>query len=285
MMKILITGHMGLIGSKIFGALRSLHDVDGIDIKDFEFGLDKQKIWDKIDLTFQGFEKKYDMIIHCAAYCVIRDLIKDPNLAFFNIKTTHYLMEFARRTGCKKVVIFSSGRLYSTNKNPYTVSKVYAEETAAAYKECFGIDYMIIRPECVWGEHDNPVRVIPAWIKAAANNQPLLLYGTKEKELSPIYVDDFVSLFLSYLKEWEYYKGRKISITGTPFRAILIAEMIIKVFGSKSEVKMMEAEKSQPQTSSHLVGEDALVSVGSYTSFGERLREVFEHGNITNKTK
>jgi len=233
-MKILLTGYKGLIGSKIYERLKLFHEVTGVE---------KNQFVDFIKMS----DGDFDMIIHAGANCIIRDTIKEPELAMQNIDSSYLIMEFARRNDIKKVIVFSSSRVEYDNMNPYTVSKRFVENITQSYNECYGIDYMIIRPETVWGSNDNPVRVIPKWVVQALNNEVITVYGNKHKMLPPIHVEDFVDLFLSYFNDWELHKNSIIKIAGKPLSVMQIIDIIKKVTHSKSKVKYSKAELSQPQ--------------------------------------
>ncbi len=251
-MKILITGHQGLIGRKIYDRLKLFHDVIGLDKKEF---IDYLK-WS---------DGNVDMIIHCGANCVIREIIEKPDLAMENIDSTYLIMEYARLHNIKKVVLFSSSRLEHNNMNPYIVSKRFVENMAEAYHECYGLDYMLIRPETVWGLNDNFVRVIPRWIKQALNDKPITVYGDKYKFLSPIHVEDFTNTFLNCVDDWDIHKNTVVKIAGKPLRTEKIIRIIKKVTGSKSKVKYGDAELSQPQ--------EPVVDDYHYYSDGQRFEE------------
>ncbi|MEI6144772.1 MAG: NAD(P)-dependent oxidoreductase, partial [Candidatus Berkelbacteria bacterium] len=133
--KVFLTGHRGLIGSELVK-----------HFKDKVIGFDRGDKWPTPEAV-----KDVDLIIHCASNCVIREVIKNPDLAKENIDLTYKVMELARQNNIKKVVLFSSGRVKHKEKNPYTVSKEFLELTGEGYRQCYGIDYIIIRPETVWG--------------------------------------------------------------------------------------------------------------------------------------
>ena len=256
-MNILITGHTGLIGQKLFNRFKLFHDVVGYD-RGYKF-----------------ISKKYDLIIHAAANCIIRDTINNPDLAFENIDNTFQLMEYARKTGCNKVVIFSSGRVTHSEKNPYIVSKIFAENLAQAYFDCYGIEYMIIRPETVFGLNDHKVRVIPAWIIAAKQGKPIVVYGDKNKELPPIYVDDFVKVCMNFIHNWPAFKNKILKINGAPLKVTRIIEIIKQATGSKSEIEFKKQEKTQPQAV------DNGICFGNEKLFMKRIEEVVQHGSFT----
>ena len=254
-MRILITGYKGLIGQRIFERLKLYHNVDGYERRS-NYSLKEHNI-------------KYDLIIHCAANCIIRDVIKNPSLMMENINLTYNVMELAKRTGCKRIIIFSSSRVEHDNYNPYIASKKFAENIAKAYQECYGINYLILRPETVWGMNDKD-RVIPRWIRAAANNEPIIIYGDKNKELPPVYVDDFVNAVMELINNFERHKNKTYSISSEGMKVKEVINTIKKVFKSRSKVKYLSAEKSQPQR--HIKP-----NIEVENKFEERLKEVSKY--------
>ncbi len=233
---ILITGHKGLIGGEIYNRLKKKYNVYGYDnLRDIK---SKSNLNNKIH---------YHYIIHCAANCVIRDIIEHPEKSLENIILNYKVMELARKYH-SKIVLFSSSRANHKNINPYVVSKLYLENLARAYKECYNLDYIIIRPETVWGyKRDNPVRVIPNWINCAKKNKDIIIYGPKDKELPPVRVDDFTTAFLEIFDNFEKNKNKTFAICGYPQKAEDIANQIIKKFKSKSKIVFKPQELSQPQ--------------------------------------
>lgn len=235
-MKILITGHKGLIGTELWKALEDKTELSGYDYKD-EVSLDT--------LT----KNKYDLIIHCAANCVIREVIQNPEYMLKNIEITYDVMEKARKNN-SKVLLLSSGRLNANNKNPYTVSKSFLEEMASAYKECYNINSVIVRPECVWGrENENRVRVIPHWIDSIKENKDVVVYGDLEKTLTPVHVTDFVQKgLLPIIEDFERFQNLEpLTVTGPEMKVYNIITTMKDVYKSSSNIQWCAAELSQPQ--------------------------------------
>jgi len=258
-MKILVTGYKGLIGRKIYNTLNKLgHNVTGFDRGD------------------KLIDQYYDMIIHCAANCIIRDVIRDPSLTKENIDLTFDIMELARRSNCKKVILFSSSRVTHNEDNPYIASKKFLENMARAYKDCYNIDYIIIRPETVWGRNDNPVRVIPHWISCAFDNQAIDIYGDKNKKLSPLYIDDFIIEFMKIFERFDEYKNTEpMIISGKPMLASIIANKIINVINSKSRIIFLKPELTQPQDVTVKINKN---EIRLDNKFEERLKEYLLEG-------
>jgi nucleoside-diphosphate-sugar epimerase len=233
---ILITGHKGLIGGEIYNHLKKRYNVYGYD-----------NLKDKKSIFNLDNKIHYHYIIHCAANCVIREIIKEPHKSLENIILNYNIMELARKYH-SKIFLFSSGRVNHKNMNPYVVSKLYLENLAKSYKECYDLDSIIIRPETVWGyKRDNPVRVIPNWINCAKKNKDIIIFGSKDKELPPIRVDDFTIAFLKIFKNFDKNKNKTFAICGYPQKAETIAKQIIKKYKSKSKIIFKSPELSQPQ--------------------------------------
>ena len=170
-MKFLVTGSRGLIGNSVVKRLRK----DGHKVNAFDKG-------DRLPTV------SVDMIIHCAANCIIRDIVKDPELAKDNINITSDVLEYARTNDVKKIIMFSSSRVVHKDKhNPYIASKRFCEELTKAYKKCYDIDYIIIRPETVWGINENNVRVMRNWIDKVKKNKDVIVFGDENKKLSPLF--------------------------------------------------------------------------------------------------
>jgi nucleoside-diphosphate-sugar epimerase len=231
-MEILITGSEGLIGSHLMMRLKKEHNVYGIDLGD----------------TYDEVESEHiDVVIHCAAHCIIRDVIAHPVYAMDNIRSTLQALEFAREKNAK-FIYFSSSRVSHTENNPYIASKRAGEEMVKAYHDCYDIDYIIIRPETVWGhKNDNKKRVIPAWINRIKSNETVIVYGDKRKELPPIHVDDFVDIFMKIFNKFEKYKGRELSISGKILKVPNILKDIGKYYNKRLQVVYLNPEKTQPQ--------------------------------------
>jgi nucleoside-diphosphate-sugar epimerase len=231
-MRILITGHRGLIGSSLWDRLKDNHQLYGYDIKDLEGS---------------NLLEKVDMIIHCASYCVIREIIKDTSLMMKNIQLTYQVIEKAKNDK-SKIILMSSSRLNSDYYSPYVTGKKFLEDMARTYKDCYDVDNIIIRPETIWGYHQDDSRVIPNWIKLAKNNEDIIVFGDKSKALSPLFIEDFSSELVKIIDNFDDFKNRDpITITGEDMKVYKIIGIIKDFYNSKSSVIFREPELSQPQ--------------------------------------
>jgi len=128
-MKILITGHMGFIGTALMDRLyRSDHDVHGIDIK-----------WANMDLLTCPLSEEFDLIIHLAGKSGVRESLKDPAGYWMNnVEASRRLFERYEGT---RILYASSSSAYEPDLNPYAASKYVLEELANRYPNTLGMRF------------------------------------------------------------------------------------------------------------------------------------------------
>lgn len=145
--KILITGHLGMIGSKIFSYLQStgLYSLKGIDIAD-----------NSGDIRTWNEPEKYDIIIHCAALTSVTESIIRPNEYYeTNVLGTVNLLNNYRNS---KMIFLSSSAIYGEGldhkeddlpkpSSPYAQNKIDAEFSIHAISN----NYTILRLANVYG--------------------------------------------------------------------------------------------------------------------------------------
>ncbi|MCU0642059.1 MAG: NAD(P)-dependent oxidoreductase [archaeon] len=240
-MNIAMTGHDGLIGS----VLKKRLEAQG---HKFVLLVDERSGNSLQDLEDLRVSEKIDMFIHAAAHCKINQSITNPKLPHINnSEGTFHVLEFCRTHNIKKFLFFSSSRILSKEKNPYTASKIYGEELCKAYQQCYGIDYLIVRPSTVYGPFwDLTKRLVHIFITHALENKDLVIYGDpKTKTLDFTHVEDFVSAVLLALGgEW----NKEYDISGdSEYNVFDLAQFIIKHTDSASQIQVAEPERAQPQ--------------------------------------
>jgi nucleoside-diphosphate-sugar epimerase len=237
-MKFIMTGHKGLIGSFLLERLKKLGH-EPILLIDLKEGQDVANILDK------KLDEKVNVMIHLASFCKVNKIIKSPELAFHhNVLGTYRILEFCRKNKIPKIIFTSSSRILSKEKNPYTASKIYGEEICMGYCQCYGIDYVIIRPSTVYGPfNDKSARVTDIFIRNALHDKDLKIYGDEEKTLDFTYIDDFVDGFLFVMdkknEDYDISQGEGIKLS-------YVADMIIKWAG-RGKKKFLPKEIAQPQ--------------------------------------
>lgn len=256
-MNFIITGSKGLIGEKLNKRLLKEGHKMILEI-DQRLGSDVRYL-NSYQIT--PTTQHTDIFFHLGAYCKINETIKEPTLAHYNnADGTFQALEFCRKNGIKKFVYMSSSRTLSPEENPYTASKKYGEHLCEAYRQCYGIQYIIIRPSTVYGcHHDLTTRLITKWVINALKGEPLIIYGDpRTKTLDFTHVDDFVDGIMLLLDNWDKAKNDWYDICGNDCRLLSDVAMIIRdemdkypidTFKRKRyfEVKYTNPEIAQPQ--------------------------------------
>jgi UDP-glucose 4-epimerase len=172
-MKILITGHMGFIGSYL--------------IKEFDaIGLDLKNGNDILNCELP----EVDVVIHLAAKPGVVDSISDLfGNAHTNILGTIRLAEAYKN---KRFIFASSGgTIQKTIESPYGLSKFCAEE----YIKLICKDYVILRYPNVYGKNSRSV------IDKFINDKILTIYGDGNARRTFVHINDIVEATLMSI-EW-----------------------------------------------------------------------------------
>ena len=214
MLKILVTGGAGFIGSHIAErCVKDGHEVHIID--DFSTGrmsnvidfFGKVEVFSEDVRTFEPKEK-YDVIFHVAARASIPESIKNPVLSNdYNVGGILRVLEIARETGA--IVIFSSSSsVGQTPITPYALQKRIGEDYMRLYSEFYSVRGVALRYFNVFGERQETANggyclVLSRFLDQKKNGKPFTIYGTGEQRRDFIYVGDVVE---ASLKAFEYIK-------------------------------------------------------------------------------
>lgn len=201
---ILVSGALGFIGKNLCNKLDSLgkpyHALDltaGCDLT-------------KADL----YVDKCSTFIHLAALTNVRGSIKNPaDHLLYNYKLTVNCINYAKSRDSHFIMASSMGAPYALS--PYAASKFGCEGVCTAYKESYGLDTSILRFSNVYGPHSlHKSSIIPKFIKACIDKEPLKIYGDGSQTRDFIHVDDVVDTILSCKgqKSLKVSSGRPISI-------------------------------------------------------------------------
>ena len=233
-----MTGHMGLIGSFLLEKLKQRGDIP-------LFLMDKRDGNDIMDIENLKLNERADVMIHLASFCKINKTVEEPEIAFKNnVLGTYKVLEFCRKNGIKKIIFASSSRVLRKEKNPYTASKISGEEWVKGYAQCYGIEYLIIRPSTVYGPfNDKTKRLVHLWILNALNGEELKIFGDENKTLDFTYIGDFIDGFLLVMNE----SGKEYNISsGRSVKVGYVADLIIRLANNGSK-RFYPREIAQPQ--------------------------------------
>lgn len=263
--KILVTGADGFIGSHLVEALLD----KGCQVRAFVFynsfnswgWLDtfpKEKL-EKINVFAgdirdpNGVRKAMegmDMVFHLAALIAIPFSYHSPDsYVDTNIKGTLNVLQAARDTGCKRVLITSTSEVYGTaqyvpideqhpfqGQSPYSATKIGADRIAESFYRSFNTPVTIVRPFNTYGPRQSARAVIPTVITQ-------LLAGATEIKLGSIhptrdfnYIKDTVNGFIA-IAETPATIGEEINIASQKEISIgQLAEEIIAQINPKAKI-------------------------------------------------
>jgi UDP-glucose 4-epimerase len=208
-MKILVTGHRGYIGSRLFKELLDLeHDVTGIDLKDGD------------DVLYCLPNENYDYVFHLAAFPKVRYSIERPSYTLKqNVLVTSTLLEWAKNHKVKKV-IFSSSAAAEECKSPYGLHKKMSEMECKLYSNLYGLDTVCLRYFNVYSE-DQPFggaysTAISSWMERARLGRPMRIDGDGEQTRDFIHVSDVLLANIFCMQSNDYFGGKIMNVgTGT----------------------------------------------------------------------
>ena len=225
---------------------------DLFNVKTVNPRIDKREGFDTTDLLFKDYElpKNVDTFFHFAAQCRINEAIANPVLPHKNnADGILSVLEFCRKHEVPKIVYASSSRVLSPERNPYVATKIYGEEMVKAYHDCYGLEYITVRPSTVYGPmFDETSRLINNWITAGLKGEELRIYGDKNKTLDFTYIDDFIDGIMALVGSWYDAKNDEYNISGQKEVNLTdVATEVIFQTGAKSLFKYYPAEVSQPQ--------------------------------------
>lgn len=227
-MNFLVTGGAGFIGSHVCERLlREGHNVCVLDDLNpfYDPALKRQNLaaleraggarfkFLEGDISNRGtvdaaFENdSFDQVIHLAARAGVRPSLEEPALyQRVNVEGTVHVLEAARLTGVRKLVIASSSSVYGVNSkvpfsesdpifhpiSPYAASKLACEALGHVYHHLYGLDVTMLRFFTVYGARQRPDLAIHKFARLMRDKKPIPLFGDGSTARDYTFIDDIV---------------------------------------------------------------------------------------------
>ncbi|MFN7139467.1 MAG: SDR family NAD(P)-dependent oxidoreductase [Limisphaerales bacterium] len=226
-MNFLVTGGAGFIGSHLcerllqaghqvwaFDDLNSFYDLalkQG-NIREIQslakpFTFVQGDITDRAAVDELFAETKFDQVIHLAARAGVRPSLLEPALyQRVNVEGTVNILEAARATGVKKLIIASSSSVYGVNAkvpfseedpifkaiSPYAASKLACEALGHVYHHLYGMDITMLRFFTAYGPRQRPDLAINKFVRLILAGKPIPVFGDGSTARDYTYVADIV---------------------------------------------------------------------------------------------
>ena len=203
-MNIMVTGGAGFVGTNLIKRLlKDGHNVVSLD--NYSTGKKENHqegcVYHECDIRdiidFNYFMIDVDIVYHLGALARIQPSFKNPaNTLEVGILGTMNILEYAREQGCKVIFAGSSSVHSGKLKNPYTFSKVVADDLCLLYKKHFNVDTKICRFYNVYGPHQltegEYCTVIGIFENQYKEGVELTITGDGEQRRDFTHVDDIV---------------------------------------------------------------------------------------------
>src|SRR5277367_4406208 len=227
-MNFLVTGGAGFIGSHVCERLlrdghsvwafddlnffydpqfkqRNLREIQSL-AKPFEFVHGDFADRDALDEIFSSV--KFDQVIHLAARAGVRPSLIEPALyQRVNVEGTVNLLEAARTSGEKKIIIASSSSVYGVNSkvpfsesdpifsaiSPYAASKLAGEALGRVWHHLYKMDVAMLRFFTVYGPRQRPDLAIHKFTRMIDAGQPIPVFGDGSTARDHTHITDILA--------------------------------------------------------------------------------------------
>jgi len=215
MIKIVVTGGMGFIGSHFVNKLNSeINDceitvIDKLTYVSNPNNINTQVKFIKEDICNLTELPDCDYVVHFAAESHVDNSIKDGRpFVRTNVEGTFNMVELALKVkGLKKFIHISTDEVYGdmndyglevsadeefslVGSSYYSATKASSDLIVQSAGRTFGLPYVITRTCNNFGENQHSEKMVPKIIKMIKNNESIPVYGDGEQIREWIHADD-----------------------------------------------------------------------------------------------
>lgn len=192
----------------------------------------------------------FDYVFHYAAVVGVTRTLENPMMVLNDIEGIKNILSLSKNTGVQRVFYSSSSEVYGepfeipqneqttplNSRLPYAIVKNVGEAFFRSFQQEYGLEYTIFRFFNTYGPNQSEDFVIPKFLKAAMNNEPLYVYGDGQQTRSFCFVDDNVDTCVKAMNS-KAHANEVLNIGSDIEMTVLeLAQRVIKLAGSNSEI-------------------------------------------------
>jgi len=301
--KIVVTGGLGFIGSKVFKRIARMANVAEVVILDrVSYAADFRRlapqgeagdlpvirgdIRSPIDVAAAMHE--CDAVVHLAAETHVPRSFTNPELFFdVNVTGTETLLQGAQDAGVKHFIHISTDEVYGPVMDetreaapmrptaPYATSKAMAEE-AVMFAAQSGLRSTILRPTNAVGTGQNPEKLFPRFIMQALKGQRLTIEGTGAQERSFLPVGDLAAAICLLLNTQDEKPLEIFNVSGEEDLSVLeVARRVSGITGIATGLHFIRDRETND--AAYRIDDSRLRSLGyrQKSSVDQELRAIF----------
>lgn len=217
MKKILLTGHRGFIGRRIYNELMK----KGYEVTGFDIG-------DRLN------DEKYDYIVHFAARTLIRNSLEKPYEYYKDgLDLTLFFLEKARKD--ESTFIFPTSGSIEEPTNPYSLSKKNAVEWINLYGNLYGVKSHILKLFNIYGENSGK-GALYFFCEAAVKGSTATIFGDGNHVRDYTHVSD-VAKAVRLIVEGKVAEGTHELGTGRGTSVMGLVHLVEKISGKHLSVE------------------------------------------------
>lgn len=276
-MNFLVTGGAGFIGSHVCERLlRDGHNVWAFDdLNNFYDPGFKRRNIREVQALGRPFEfvhgditdvsalaeifssVKFDQVIHLAARAGVRPSLADPALyQRVNVEGTVNVLEAARKSGVKKIIVASSSSVYGVNSkvpfsendpilsaiSPYAASKLAVEALGHVWHHLYKMDVTMLRFFTVYGPRQRPDLAIFKFAQLISAGKPIPVFGDGSAARDYTFVTDTLEGVVAATKKELGYDIFNLGESQT----VSLSRMIELLEGALGQKAVIERQPLQP---------------------------------------
>ncbi|MCS6980984.1 MAG: NAD-dependent epimerase/dehydratase family protein [Flavobacteriales bacterium] len=271
---ILVTGGAGFIGSAMAEKLSEFPGAQVVIVDNLSTGSEKKvprkdnikfivcdvNNYEEIQNVFFRFGFHY--VFHYAAVVGVQRTLSNPLAVLRDIKGLENILTLSKTTGVQHVYFSSSSEVYGepvefpqneettplNSRLPYAIVKNVGEAFLKAFYQEYNLPYTVFRFFNTYGPKQSRDFVISKFIAAALKNEPLTIYGDGTQSRTFCYIDDNVDACYNAFTKKMFVNDVVNIGSDVEFPIIRVAELIIRLTGSRSKIEFLPKLKEGDMT-------------------------------------